>query len=162
MPTSNNQSKRMGILSDTHGLLRPAVIDVFTGVDMILHVGDVGDAAILRELSQIAPVHAVRGNMDRGELFEQLPETLLVEGCGIVVYLLHDLLQLEINPVASGVQMVVHGHTHRASIEQRQRVWYVNPGAAGPARDHGQPSIGMVEVRSREILPRIVAISKFD
>lgn len=146
----------MGILSDTHGMLRPAVIRAFQGVEVILHAGDVGDPAVLRELARVAPVHAVRGNMDKGALFEQLPSTHLLEMYGIHIYILHDLLRLDINPLATGLQMIVHGHTHRASIEQRQGVWYINPGPAGPAGDRSQPSVAVIQTHSGEIVPTIV------
>lgn len=159
MASSSNRFNRLGIISDTHGLLRSEVQIAFKGVDLILHAGDVGDPDVLRGLGRIAPVHAVRGNMDRGEIFEQLPSTQWVDEFGISIYLLHDLVLLDINPVASGVKIVVHGHTHRASIEQRQGVWYVNPGPAGRTFDRGRPGVALIEVRDGVIVPTIVQFS---
>jgi len=159
MPVRQDPSKYIGILSDTHGQLRPAVMRAFRGVAMILHAGDVGDPAVLQELDQLAPVHAVRGNMDQGVLFERLPSTRLLDHSGISIYLLHDLDKLDINPVASGVQMVAHGHTHQASVEQRQGVWYINPGVAGPTRGRGRPSVVLVEIGNELIVPKVVTIS---
>lgn len=159
MPSSSSPSNCLGIISDTHGILRPAVLSVFQEVELILHAGDVGGPDVLDGLSRIAPVHAVRGNMDRGELFERLPATRMLDGCGISAYILHDLTQLDINPGSIGVQAVIHGHTHRASIEQRQGVWYVNPGSAGRIFDRGRPSVALIEVRDDVIVPKIVQLS---
>lgn len=156
MSASESQPKRIGVLSDTHGLLRPSVIDVFQGVEVILHAGDVGDPVVLDELGKVAPVQAVRGNMDQGELFEQLPATAMVECLGLSIYVLHDLLKLDLNPAASGVGMIVHGHTHTSKVEQRQGVWYVNPGCAG--RSRGRPSVVLVEIRNGLIRPQIISV----
>jgi putative phosphoesterase len=159
MSVRQDPSKYIGILSDTHGQLRPAVLRAFRNVGMILHAGDVGDPAILRELEQLAPVYAVRGNMDQGVLFERLPSTRLLDHNDISIYLLHDLHRLDINPVSSGVQMIAHGHTHRANVEQRQGVWYINPGVAGPTRGRGRPTVVVVELESELIVPTIVPLS---
>jgi putative phosphoesterase len=125
---------RIGVLSDTHGLLRPEVIPALAGVEHILHAGDVGDAAILDRLRQTAPVTAIRGNIDTRGLCAQLPGTELVELGGIAFYLLHDLHELDLEPRAAGIRVVVSGHSHQPRIEERQGVLYLNPGSAGPRR----------------------------
>jgi len=136
----------IGVISDTHGLLRPEAIHALQGSDLILHAGDVGDPRILERLGDIAPVHAVRGNTDAGELRRSLPATLMVDlgaadgrpgdagPAGSLAYVLHDLLDLDLDPAATGIGMVVSGHTHRPEVQERDGVVYLNPGAAGPRR----------------------------
>lgn len=125
----------LGILSDTHGLLRPEVIPLLEGVDRILHLGDVGDPAILDELGRIAPVTAVRGNVDRGPGVRELPLTAVVETEGVTLYLLHILADLDLNPAAAGFQAVLSGHTHRPEMRRSpDGVLYLNPGSCGPRR----------------------------
>ncbi|AXQ27228.1 metallophosphoesterase [Solimonas sp. K1W22B-7] len=124
----------VGLISDTHGLLRPQALAALRGSDLILHAGDIGDAAILEQLAAIAPIHAVRGNNDTEGPEAALPETLLVEAGGRRLYLLHDLKELRVNPAAERMAAVISGHSHRPKIETRQGVLYVNPGSAGPRR----------------------------
>lgn len=138
--------RRIGVISDTHGLLRPEAVAALQGVDLVLHAGDVGDPSILEALARIAPVHAVYGNTDHGALRRALPRTALVdlgapdgsigaEGpVGPIAYLHHGDAELELDPVAAGVAMVVSGHTHRPSVEERDGVLHLNPGSAGPRR----------------------------
>jgi len=126
--------RRIGLVSDTHGLLRPELVDGLEGVEAILHLGDVGGAAILPALEEIAPVHAVRGNVDRGAWAAELPETRAVELFGVEAYLLHDPYALDLDPAAAGFRFVFHGHTHRPRDEERGGVRYVNPGSIGPRR----------------------------
>jgi len=125
---------KLGLVSDTHGLLRPEVLQALAGVEHILHLGDVGNAAILKALASVAPVHAVRGNVDRDGACSRLPETdvLLFEGC--YIYLLHDLSTLHLDPAAAKFSAVLYGHTHKPHIEKRKGVLYVNPGSCGPRR----------------------------
>jgi putative phosphoesterase len=158
MTVSKPVPKHIGILSDTHGLLRPAAIKLFQAVEAIFHAGDVGDTAILKELSLVAPIYAVRGNMDRGELFEKLPATLLKDCCGLSLYMIHDLLTLNVNPLASGVDVVISGHTHQAKVEQRKGVWYVNPGSAGPNPKRGRASVCLIEVLGDRLQPKVVPL----
>jgi putative phosphoesterase len=158
MPKPESNTKQIGIISDTHGLLRPEAVQALQGVAVIFHAGDVGDPVILSELGKVAPVHAVRGNMDRGDLFEQLPPALLKECCGVSFYALHDLMRLDINPAASGVDVVIHGHTHNASVEKRKGVWYINPGCAGPNPKRGRASVSVIQVHDDNIKPKIVSI----
>ena len=124
----------IGVISDTHGLLRPNVADALCGVERIIHAGDVGDPAILDELEAIAPVVAVRGNVDRGAWANTLPMTEVVDVGGILLYVLHDLHALDLTPSAAGFAAVISGHSHQPVIETRNGVLYINPGSAGPRR----------------------------
>lgn len=124
----------VGVISDTHGLLRPAAVEALRGVDRIVHAGDVGDPGILERLEEVAPVEAVRGNVDRGRWALRLPETVLVEVGGRSLYALHRREALDLRPEAAGFDAVIYGHTHRPELEWRDGVLYLNPGSAGPAR----------------------------
>ena len=125
---------RIGVLSDTHGLLRPEVLTSLEGVDHILHAGDVGDPHILDALSALAPVTAIRGNIDTSGPCAQLPATDAVELAGRLFYLVHSLHDLDLNPQAAGLAAVISGHSHKPSIETRDGVLYLNPGSCGPRR----------------------------
>jgi putative phosphoesterase len=124
---------RIGLLSDTHGLLRPQALAFLRGCDHIVHAGDICDAAILETLAALAPLTAVRGNNDHGPWVERLPETATVDIAGVRLHVLHDLAQLQLDPSA-GVQVVVSGHSHRPRIAQDGGVLFVNPGSCGPRR----------------------------
>jgi putative phosphoesterase len=124
----------IGVISDTHGLLRPNVADKLCGVERIIHAGDVGNPDILDQLENIAPVVAVRGNVDRGAWAQTLPVTEIVEVGNRLIYLLHDLNTLDLDPVAAGIAVVISGHTHRPLAEERRGVLYLNPGSIGPQR----------------------------
>jgi putative phosphoesterase len=125
---------RVGILSDTHGLLRHEAVAALTGSDFIVHAGDVGDPAILAALGELAPVTAVRGNVDVQPWADALPDTDVVEIGGHRLYVLHDLHRLDLDPVAAGVDAVVFGHFHRPLIERHEGVLFLNPGSCGPRR----------------------------
>jgi len=125
---------RIGLISDTHGLLRPEAIRFLAHSDRIVHAGDIVDASILDALGAIAPVTAVRGNNDRGRWAEALAATEALEVNGVGIYVLHDLAELDIDPAAAGFRVVVSGHSHRPLVEERDGVLYVNPGSAGPRR----------------------------
>ena len=125
----------IGVISDTHGLLRPEAVRAMRGSDHIIHTGDVGALGIVDELSALAPVTAVRGNIDRGGGWAQkLPEDAVFEIAGISIYVLHDLAQLDLKPKAAGFAVVVSGHSHVPKQERREGVLYFNPGSAGPRR----------------------------
>jgi putative phosphoesterase len=124
----------LGVISDTHGLLRPEALRVFKGADLIFHAGDIGSPDVLRELRTVAPVVAVRGNNDKSDWANEIPETQLVEIGGVSFYLLHDLKQLQRMPPKGKVQVVISGHSHKPSIERRDGILFVNPGSAGPKR----------------------------
>ena len=147
---------RVGLISDTHGLLRPEVLAFLAGSDHIVHGGDVCDPAVLEALRAVAPVTAVRGNNDRGAWAAALRESELVRLDGVFVYAIHDLAELDIEPRAAGVQVVVSGHSHRPSVEERDGVLYVNPGSAGPRRFRLPISAGELAVAGDRVSARIV------
>jgi putative phosphoesterase len=145
-------SMLIGVVSDTHGLLRPQLLPALSGVTHILHAGDVGDPSILTELRRIAPVTAIRGNTDRSGPCAELPATEAIELAGSLIYIVHALEDLDLHPQAAGIRVVISGHSHKPSIERRNNVLYLNPGSAGPRRfdlpitcallriDNGQPT----------------------
>jgi putative phosphoesterase len=124
----------IGVISDTHGLLRPEAVAALRGAQHIIHAGDVGAPTILEALAAIAPVTAVRGNIDKGEWARRLPETEVLEIGDVSVYVLHDLGRLDLNPRTAGFAAVVSGHSHVPKQEMRQGALYLNPGSAGPRR----------------------------
>lgn len=127
-------SLRIGVIADTHGLLRPEALAALQGCERILHLGDIGPASLLDQLRELAPLDVVRGNNDTDDWAGALPETLLLELGGLRLYLIHDLKQLAIDPVAEGIDVVVAGHSHKPLSEVRDGVLYLNPGSAGPRR----------------------------
>ena len=132
---------KIGVVSDTHGLLRPEVLPALHGVEHILHLGDVGKSSILKELQKIAPLHAVRGNIDREGACSRLPETDVLLFEGHYLYLLHDLGTLHLDPAAAKFSVVLYGHSHRPSTTHKKGVLYFNPGSCGPRRfDLSRPS----------------------
>lgn len=136
----------IGVISDTHGLLRPEALAALAGVGHILHAGDVGDFGILAALRGIAPVTAIRGNVDVWGDCAELPATDFVELGGKIFYLVHSVHDLDINPVVAGVAAVVSGHSHRSVIETRDGVLYLNPGSAGPRRFDLPVTVALEEV----------------
>lgn len=158
----------VGVISDTHGLLREEALTALAGSDLILHAGDVGGRAILEGLREIAPVHAVRGNTDRDEWGQALPFTELVPLASAraeavaadapLAYVIHDIDDLDLEPAAAGVKVVVYGHTHRPSIEWRDGVLYFNPGAAGQRRFSLPVSVGRLTVSDGEIQVEVVEL----
>ena len=147
---------RVGLVSDTHGLLRPEVLDFLRGSDHIVHGGDVCDASVLEALRAMAPLTAVRGNNDRGAWAESLRDSELVSLGGIFVYAIHDLAEIDIEPRAAGVRVVVSGHSHRPLIEERDGVLFVNPGSAGPRRFSLPISAGELLVDGARVSARTV------
>jgi uncharacterized protein len=147
---------RIGVISDTHGLLRPEALAFLQGSDHIVHGGDICDAGVLETLCAIAPLTAVRGNNDHGSWAARLRETELVRLGDVFVYAIHDLAQLDIDPAAAGVQVVVSGHSHKPAIEQRGGVLYVNPGSAGPRRFRLPISVAELTVTGTSVSARIV------
>jgi hypothetical protein len=148
----------IGVISDTHGLLRPEAIQALIGVDHILHAGDVGDPLILDKLRWIAPLTAVRGNVDVSGICRALPATYVVELGGRYFYLVHSVHDLDLSPKAAGIAVVVSGHTHRAQMEERQGVLYLNPGSAGPRRFDLPVTLAKVSVTDRVVSAHIVEL----
>ncbi len=150
---------KIGVVSDTHGLLRPEVAPLLAGVESILHLGDVGDPKILKALKDIAPVTAVRGNIDREGPCSRLPETevLLIEGG--YIYLLHDIGTLHLDPAAAKFAAVLYGHSHKAEIRRHKGVLYFNPGSCGPRRFNLKVTMGYLHIgRDGSIDPEIVNV----
>jgi uncharacterized protein len=151
---------RIGVISDTHGLLRPEALTALRGVDHILHAGDVGNPAIIDALSTIAPVTAIRGNIDSAGPCAQLLPTEFIELAGHSLYMLHDLAALDLDPSAAGISAVISGHSHKPAIEQRRGVLYFNPGSAGPRRFSLPISLGILEIADATITPRLIELAR--
>jgi uncharacterized protein len=151
-------SLTIGVISDTHGLLRPEAVAALAGVGHILHAGDVGDPAILDGLRAIAPLTAIRGNVDVSGVCAALPATEAVELGGRFFYLVHSLRDLDVDPVAAGVSVVVSGHSHRVEIEERQGVLYLNPGSAGPRRFDLPVTLAKVTIADADMQAWIVLL----
>lgn len=140
---------RVGIISDTHGLLRPEAERALHGVDLIIHAGDVGDPAVLAKLKRVAPVFAVRGNVDTAAWAKELPATAIVEGDSASFYVLHNLRQLDLRPDAAKFDFVISGHTHQPQQSERHGVLYINSGSAGPRRFQLPVSLAVVDLTKR-------------
>ena len=152
-PDNDCSSGRMkiGVISDTHDLLRPQAVAALRGVDHIVHAGDICGSVVLHGLGEIAPVSAVRGNNDRGDWAADLQETLAIELGGATICVLHDLSQLDLDPAAAGFQVVISGHSHRPLIETRDEVLYINPGSAGPRRFKLPIALAILEISGRRL-----------
>jgi len=148
----------VGIISDTHGLLRPQALAALRGADMIIHAGDVGNPDVLTELEAVAPLFAVRGNIDGGAWAVRLPMTELVDVGGRLFYVLHEVSQLDLDPAEAGFAAVVFGHSHQPLIEMRQGVLFLNPGSAGPRRFNLPIALARVVVSGASMRPEIVEL----
>ena len=149
----------VGLISDTHGLLRPEALTTLAGSDYIIHAGDIGRAEILEQLSTIAPVTAVRGNNDKGVWALRIPETEVLQVGAAIIYVIHDVAALDLNPAAAGFHAVIAGHSHHPGIELREGVLFVNPGSAGPRRFKLPVSVGCLTVSGTSITPRLVELT---
>ena len=150
--------KRIGVISDTHGLLRAEALEALQASDVIIHGGDIGKGDIIETLSDIAPVSAVHGNIDKGETRALYPHDAVVEIDGCYIYVLHIIDELKIDPVAAGFQVVVYGHSHKPAIERKEGVLYVNPGSAGPRRFSLPVSVAMLTLDNGKIEAQIVEL----
>ncbi len=153
----------IGLISDTHGLLRREAVEALAGVGRIVHAGDIGSPEILEQLREIAPVDAVRGNNDTGAWAECLPWSLALEFGGIRIHVLHDLKEINVDPVAAGFDVVVSGHSHKPKAAEEDGLWFVNPGSAGPRRFSLPLTVGFLDIgpaagRPARIAARIVKI----
>lgn len=151
-------SLRIGLISDTHGLLRPQALASLDGVHMILHAGDIGGPDIIRQLGQVAPVHAIRGNNDTAPWAKQFQETLRLEVGNVSIYMLHDAKALAIEPRQAGIRVVIAGHSHQPSIAQKDHILYVNPGSAGPRRFRLPVSVAYLDIESDEVMAQIYTL----
>src|ERR1700675_4208939 len=148
----------LGVISDTHGLLRPEAVDALRGSDRILHAGDIGAPEILEALAKIAPVTAVRGNVDTASWARALPETEVVEASGVSIYILHNRGQLDLKPEAAGFRVVVYGHSHHPKSEEKNGVLYFNPGSAGPRRIRLPVSVGRLTIAAGKVQAELVEL----
>jgi putative phosphoesterase len=154
--------KTIGVISDTHGVLRPEAVKALRGVDLIIHAGDVGRSDILDSLRQIAPVFAVRGNTDHEEWARTLPLTERVQVDQQLIFVLHDLRQLGLTPEVHGIAAVISGHSHKPAIEKKRGVLYLNPGSAGPRRFHLPVSVALIRISARGLEPKIIELKVAD
>ena len=149
----------LGVISDTHGLLRPEAVQALRGVDRIIHAGDVGDPQVLAALESIAPVAAVRGNNDRGGWAQALPHTQLIDAAGSLIYVIHDVAELDLDPAAAGISVVVAGHSHRPDQHERDGVLWFNPGSAGPRRFKLPIALGRLIIEDGAVRAEIVTLA---
>jgi putative phosphoesterase len=151
---------RLGVIADTHGLLRPEALKALKGVELIIHAGDVGEPGILRQLERLAPVYAVRGNIDRGAWAAKLPLTRVVEVGEVQLYVLHELFCLDLDPAAAGFAAVIFGHSHAPHLERKNGVLYLNPGSAGPRRFRLPVTLAMLRVEDEGLTSEFIELSK--
>lgn len=158
MRSSAGKPVFVGVISDTHGLLRPEALEALQGSQRIIHAGDVGAPEILEKLAIIAPVTAIRGNVDKGAWARKLPETEVFEIAGISIYVLHDVAKLDLRPEAAGFNVVVYGHSHVPKQETLRGVLYFNPGSAGPRRFKLPVTIGKLTISEGKVRGEIISI----
>jgi len=150
---------RVGLISDTHGLLRPQALAALSGCHQIIHAGDIGGVAILDALRAIAPVTAVRGNNDKGAWADRIPESAVLQVGAIRIYVIHDLAGIDLDPAAAGFRVVVAGHSHKPSREMREGVLYINPGSAGPRRFSLPVAVARLEIAGTNIAPQLIELA---
>jgi uncharacterized protein len=148
----------LGVISDTHGLVRPEAVKALEGVELIIHAGDIGKPEVLEALAVIAPIVAVRGNNDKGNWAFGLPETEVVEVGGIALYVLHDIKTLDLDPTAAGFAAVISGHSHRPALVKQQDVLFLNPGSAGPRRFKLPVSVARIVIRGNVLDAQLVEL----
>ena len=148
----------VGIISDTHGLVRPEAVRALKGSELLIHAGDIGNPQMIEQLHEIAPTFVVRGNNDRGAWAADLPVTQVVEVGELLFYVLHEISQLDVDPAVAGFAAVVSGHSHQPSIQFRDGVLYLNPGSAGPRRFSLPVAVARVHVSGRQMWPEIVEL----
>ncbi|MBI5593691.1 MAG: metallophosphoesterase family protein [Deltaproteobacteria bacterium] len=153
---NNTDSQTAGVISDTHGVLVPEALKILMGVDLIIHAGDIDTPAVLNELSRIAPVIAVRGNMDKGNWASDLCETEIIEIGQCLLYVLHDINRLDLDPSAAGMHAVIHGHTHQPSDELRKGIRLLNPGSATHPRRNSPPSLLRLYITGTDLRPELI------
>ena len=150
---------KVGLISDTHGLMRAEALQALAGSDFIIHAGDIGDQAVIERLAEIAPVTAVRGNNDTDAWAAEIPETNVLDAKGIRFFVLHSVKDLDVDPAEAGYQAVVSGHSHRPEIQVREGVLFINPGSAGPRRFRLPISLATIVCRNGLIAPQLVELT---
>ena len=148
----------IGVISDTHGLVRPEVFEIFKGADLIIHAGDIGGVDVLNALEAIAPVKAVRGNNDRDDWSDSIPHDQVIEHGSHLFYVLHELEHLDLDPVAAEFSVVIYGHSHRPAQEWRKGVLYLNPGSAGPRRFSLPVALAKLHTSPSGLVPEIIEL----
>ena len=156
--TSSRARKVIGVISDTHGLLRPEAVRELAGVDLILHAGDIGKAEVLTELKKIAPVAAIKGNNDTGDWARRLPAVRTVKVGQHRLYMIHNVNELDFSPAARQFRVVVSGHSHKPSIIEKARVLFVNPGSPGPRRFKLPLAVGKIRVDGAQVSAEIIEL----
>jgi hypothetical protein len=153
-------NKTIGLISDTHGLLRKSAKEALQGANLIIHAGDIDTPDVLDALEKIAPVAAVRGNMDAMSRVGALPKSDLIDFDGKLIYVIHDIQKLDLDPVAAGISVVVFGHSHEPVIYNKDGVIYINPGSAGPKRFKLPVSLGFLKIQNNQLYPELIEIEK--
>ena len=148
----------IGLISDTHGLIRPQAIEALQGVDLIIHAGDIGKPEVVSVLKDVAPVAAIKGNIDSGAWAKLLPDTKLVKAGGMRLFIIHNVRELDCDPVARGFQVVVSGHSHKPSVSTRDGVLFVNPGSAGPRRFKLPIAVGKLFIEDNRVNAAIIEL----
>jgi putative phosphoesterase len=149
----------IGLISDTHGLLRPEAVEALKSSDFIIHAGDIGDPRVLDGLSRLAPVTAIRGNVDRGAWAESLPATEVLQAGAAFIYVIHNIADLDLDPAAAGFQAVVSGHSHQPGWREKNGVLFVNPGSAGPRRFKLPIAVGRLVVTETGITADVIELA---
>ena len=153
-----NKLQNIGIISDTHGILKSGVVEVFSACDLIIHAGDIDIPDVLKGLKAIAPVVAVRGNMDRGKWAMKLPQSESVEVDETLIYVLHDIGELDLDPAGAGISAVISGHTHRPCKEEKKGVLYLNPGSAGWPKSNCAATVILMRVQGVSLIPEFIEL----
>jgi hypothetical protein len=148
--------QRIGVIADTHGLLRPEAVEVLKSSSLIIHAGDIGKPEVLEGLKRIAPVVAIRGNVDTAPWCQSLPHSEAVQVGQIWLYVIHDLASLDLDPGAAGFGGVIFAHSHQPSVETRNGVMFLNPGSAGPRRFRLPVSVALIEVKANTLKPQLI------
>jgi uncharacterized protein len=156
--TAGNPERIVGLISDTHGLIRPEALGAFAGVDLIVHTGDIGKPEVLKALKAVAPVVAIRGNNDTGAWATTLRDTKSIKLADAKLYLIHNVNDLTCDPAARGFQVVVSGHSHKPSVSTRDGVLFVNPGSAGPRRFKLPIAVGKLFIRGKNVKAELIEL----
>lgn len=161
MVRERRQEKKslIGVISDTHGLIRPESLRALRGADLIIHAGDIGKPEAIETLKSIAPVVAIRGNNDREKWARKFPETAVVEVGKVRIYVIHNIKEIKIDPNAAGFQVIISGHSHRPSVLRRGGVLFLNPGSAGPRRFKLPIAVARLRIRGESVSPKIVELA---